>query len=269
MAELALQARAAGPAAAHRGRPPRPARRPLRLALAGAGLAAAVVTGVLALGGNPSLGTPAFAVTAPAAGTVDIHIVNSEASAAQMIRQLRAAAGVDVTIRTHPVSPQLVGTWIGFGTRSQQLDASLRRQTRGYASTLTVPTTDTGHLLLDIGRAAAPGEGVEVSGVRNALAPGGRLFCARLSGSSPADAAAALAQRDYTVGWRTRAGAVPAPPAGSRVVRVEVPDAETPTCGTAAVHVVAPGDPAYEDELWEGWSDAARTTGRPDYSSCG
>jgi len=254
-----------------------------RRALAGvaalAVIAVAAFVGVSVTGGPAGLGPAAFAVTQLPGGTVAIHVVDDEATAAQMTRQLHAQ-GLNITIESVPTTPQLVGTWVwssGSADAPRSLLDSIADQTHGYVATIEVPATFPGSITLGVGRATRPGETPQVAGARNALAPGGLLFCDRLSGADPSVAARTLAAAGYTVHWADGVVSRPvdAPPAGARVTQAFVFDfdpknVERPIADPHDVTVVVaqPSQSRYLPELWTGFSLSQRDAGTADYTAC-
>jgi len=244
----------------------RPGRRmPRRFAMAGGavvGLTCAAITLSVAFESSPGLGTPAFAVSALPQGNVSITVVNTAASAKQMTDQLHAK-GVNVAIETMPASRQLVGTWVGQSYSSavpESLWRSINAQTHGYTKTLDIPASFPGAITLYVGRAPKAGEGVQVGGIRNALAPGGALACRVSPGSTPDAARRALVSAGYTVTWayQSRSAAVGAPPAGTRVTDAYVSD-DDPHAVTLLV--ADPHSPTYSALVWSGFAPSQRTAG--------
>src|SRR5436309_1182633 len=79
--------------------------------IAVAAATAAVFVGLTVAAGPGGLGPTAFAVSHLAGDKVAIKVVNTDATAAQMTRQLHNK-GVNVSVRAVPTTPQLVGTWV-------------------------------------------------------------------------------------------------------------------------------------------------------------
>jgi hypothetical protein len=153
-------------------------------------------------GRTVGLGPTAFAITPAPHGEVSIRVVSTEASAKQMTDQLHRK-GIDISISTIPVTPDLVGTWLTYGSDSPTRDKLTRyiaQQLLGKDVTIVVPADLKGGF--DIGRATAPGESPGAGALRNALSPGAPLACKSLSGATPAEAQTILASLDYTItGW--------------------------------------------------------------------
>jgi hypothetical protein len=266
---------------------------PRRVGLAATAVAtatAAVFVGLTAGSGPGRLGPTAFAVTPEPDGVVAIHIVNTQASADEMTRQLRAK-GLHIKVATMTASPSLVGTWLYNGATADvpaSVQASVTNQRQGYAATIEVPASFPGTLTLGVGITPRPGQKVDVAGLRNALAPGGPLACRGLSGASPATAAKTLASLGYTIDyWTTkmpifpanapasRSGVVTEPPPGSRVTQVWVHDWSgqdiTNTDLTREHHVIVqilpPDAPQYPFDVWLGFAPSLRT-GDPATAGC-
>ena len=244
---------------------------------------AAVFAGLAATSGPGGLGPSAFAVTHLPGDTVGIKVVNTQATADQMTRQLQAD-GVDVRIRTVPTTPQLVGTWV-MASFSGEVPAAVSNavaaQTRGYVATIELPAVFPGSITLYVGRAMRSGETPQVGGARNALAPGGLLFCDRLIGARPADAQRTLAADGYTVHWADgRRGLytqeVATPPAGSRVTAAFIFDFDRRNVDQPIVNphdvtvtVLDPRDPRFKAQIWLGFAPSQQTSPSAiDFSSC-
>jgi hypothetical protein len=210
-------------------------------------------------------------------GPVRIRIVDTEASAQQMTRQLRDQ-GLDITIKTIPGSTQVVGRWVvwgGDGGDSASDDAAMAQQMADQPPVVEIPKGLLGrHLFLEVGRQARPGEAWQVGGIHNALRPGGSLFCLRLVGTSPSDAAAILTEKGYRVhfdtkisGWRLT---TTEPPAG-RVATAYVWDEVMGIAGTTKdvyLTVMDPSAPKYAATTWFEWPKTVQDGGVRDYSSC-
>lgn len=274
----------AGPATQSTYLPVAKARRaPRRLVSAGAAVvvtAAALLTALSMTGGPGGLGPTAFAVSHLPGDIVAIEVVNSDATAEQMTRQLHAQ-GLSVTVHAVPTNPQLVGTWVyeSFsGDVPEAIRTSIAEQARdGYRNTVEIPASFPGTITLAVGRPMRAGETPQVAGVRNALAPGGLLFCTRLSGADPDAAAAHLRADGYTVHWSDGSPlrTIAAPPAGTRVTQafifdIDQKDVELPVGDPRDVTlvVVDPADSAFAKQLWTGYSASQHATGTADYSGC-
>lgn len=259
---------------------------PRRIGLAATAVAAATATafvGLTVTSGPGGLGPKAFAVSHLPGDTIAIKVVNTEASAAQMTRQLRDQ-GVNVTVDTVTTTPQLVGTWISAGFSAdvpESLSQSIASQMHGYVATIELPAVFPGTINLDVGRPTPAGEEPTVAGMRNALAPGGRLFCDRLSGVRPSIAEQRLTAQGYTVHWvdGTRSlysQTVSAPPAGTRVSAAFIFDFDRTDLTKAIadprdvnVTVISPQDRRFLPQLWLGFAPSQQTTPQTiDYSSC-
>lgn len=269
--------------------PSPPSRRrwtPARLGVAVAGVAAAtgaVFVGLAVTAGPGGLGPTAFAVSHLPGDTVAIKVVDTAASADQMTRQLRAQ-GVHVTIQTITANPQLVGKWNGASFTADvpaSLVHSVEQQEHGYVATIELPAIFPGEIGLTVGVPTPADETPGVVGVRNALAPGGPLFCDRLSGAQPAAAEQTLTAQGYTVHWAdgTRGlytTEISTPPAGSRVSTATIfdfdrqdPTRPIPNPRDVTVTVIDPHDERYLPQLWLGFALSQQTTPQSiDYSSC-
>ncbi|MDQ1711007.1 MAG: hypothetical protein QOE45_457 [Frankiaceae bacterium] len=239
-------------------------RAPRRVVMAMA--AAVVFTGgvlvALSARGPGDAGGTAFAMERVAGGTIAVRVVDSDVSARAMTRQLRAA-GVDVRVETMPASPQLVGTWLYVGNDGHVPDSvyyAIVAQTHGYVATIEVSASLPGGLVLGVGRAPHRGEGVQVSGRRNALAPGGALYCTRLPGVAASVAAAHLATDGYAVRWAD--GKVPA--AGTRIAAAYVSD-DAPK--TVVLSALSPSDSRFGPQSWLGFTPSARADADRGYSA--
>lgn len=240
--------------------------------------AGAIVAGVIAaivvvVGVTPShpRGATAFAVEPVADGSVAVKVVNTDASAREMTAQLHAA-GLRVDVATEPASPQLVGTWVGASFSAdvpQALAKSIISQTDGYTATLDIPKSLAGDVILYVGVTTPTGELPQVIGLPNALAPGGRLACLNLSGADPAQAAAALTARGYTLTWTDSVSAaaptLTQPPAGSQVTDAFISD-DNPK--QVAVVAIAPSDSRYAGSIHIGYPLDQRTATGVAAASC-
>ena len=260
-------------------------RRPRRNRRAAALVAVAAATATMFVvlsttGGEGGLGPRAFAIARLPGDVVSIHVVDTDASAEQMTRQLQEH-GLDITIEAVPTNRQLVGTWL-WVSQSEDVPRSVGRsveeQLAGYTATIELPSSFPGEITLGVGRAAKEGEELQVGGIRNALAPGGLLFCERLRDLPPAEVHRRLTAKGYVVGWAAPRGRrfVPSPPPGV-VTEAFVVDFEAMGRGeigddedTRDVRVVVrePSDPLYEQQRWMGFSPSQRAAGEIDYSSC-
>lgn len=259
-------------------------RRRLGLAVAAvAAVTAAVLVGLVVTTGPGGLGPTAFAVSHLPGDTIAIKVVNTHASADQMTRQLHGQ-GVNVSIQTMTATPQLVGTWVAAGFTPEvpkSISDSIAEQEHGYVATLELPAVFPGAITLTVGIPTPAGETPNVGGVRNALAPGGLLFCDRLSGAKPAAAQKKLESQGYTVHWADGAHglvtrSLSIPPPGSRVSAAFIfdfdpKDVSRPISNPhdVTVSVIDPRDPRYLPQLWLGFAPSQQTTPKTiDYSSC-
>jgi hypothetical protein len=259
----------------------RPARRftPRRRLLVAGAVAAAVTgatfVGLSTTGGPAGLGPTAFAVTQLPEGAVAIKVVNNTATAKQMTAQLHKQ-GLSITITTVPSTPQLVGTWVYASFTAavpSTLASSIAAQEHGYVSTIDISASFPGRITLGVGRATRPGETVQVAGLRNALAPGGLLFCDRLSGVDPQIAATKLAAAGYAVHWAANpvtTTTITTPAAGSKVTEAFIggADVEQPVASAHDVTLIldTPTDRRYLPQLWTGFAPSQQTA--IDYNSC-
>jgi hypothetical protein len=249
-----------------------PIKRLVVAAAAVAVIAAGALTALSVTGGPTGDGATAFAVARLPHGRVSIRVVSTAASAKQMTDQLHAK-GLAISVQTVPATRQMVGTWVAISSSEdfpQSLTQDLVKQAFGHSVTLDVPAHFTGSLQLTLAVAAEAGQDPEVSGLRNALAPGGVLACSALPGTRPNHAAAVLRRRGYTVlGFTTSAGQ-PLPanqylteaPAGTRVTGAFIEDM-SPTDffrvvpGTernVAIQIASPTDPTYQQRLRAGFA---------------
>lgn len=237
--------------AAARGWSPR--RRAVFGGLASLGTAAAaiaVVTAISLTSGPAATGPTAFAIQRVSNNTVSVHIVNTTAAADQMTAQLHEQ-GLNVTIDAVPASSQLVGTWL-TASFSEDVPESTIQQIltqvpNGYTTTVDLPATFAGEIRLGVGRLPAAGEELQVSGMRNALAPGARLGCLHATGDDPAHVQQAVEQLGYTITWADGdardLAIVPGASAGQKVVAAFIDDTHP-----AQVQLVAatPGSGRYD-----------------------
>jgi len=195
--------------------PIRPPRRRTRLVVAAVTVAAltTAVSVYANTGGGPTgHGPAAFAFEKLPDGPVRIRIVDTEVSAQEMTQQLHAQ-GLNISVVTIPASPQVVGDWVEatFTGGSDPADEqAVSEQMAGDAPAVTIPPgLFRRGVTLTIGRAPRRGEAWTVGGVRNALRPGGPLYCLHLAGASPAAAEEALTAAGYTVHFTAHQWRVP------------------------------------------------------------
>lgn len=245
------------------------------LLLTGAVAAATVAISVVSSGvGGPSgHGPAAFAVTSLDPSTLVVKVVDSQVSADAMNAQLREA-GIAITVRTVPASPQLVGRWLEVGADAQvpgALADDVADQALNKTAALVVPRSFPGQLTLMVGRAAQDGEKLQVLGTPNALAPGGLLACLHLSGADPATAAPALAAAGWKVQWAAGGArhAIASPTPGQKVVQAYVydepqlaPRGFVPGAKAVQVVLASPQDEHYATLVHTGFSD--RSAAVPD-----
>jgi hypothetical protein len=236
-----------------------PSHRRLWLAIPG-GLAAAAA-GVLAvtmLGGpRGSTGPAAFAMQTISRDTISVTIVNSRVDAKTMTDQLHQR-GLDITVESVPVSPQLVGTWVGSAFSAdvpETIAQTVIDQMSGYSSTIELPTSFTGEITLNTGHAPDPGQEPMVIGFPNALAPGGRLGCLHATGATPATLQHQAEDLGYTLTWangdNSKVRAMPEPQPGQRVVEAHIQDAAP---SIVQVIVATPTSYGYEARSRRGYS---------------
>jgi len=252
-----------------------------RLVVAAATLAVLTVgtsIGLTTLSSSPGLGTRAFAVTKTPSGNVAVRIVSTQASADEMTQQLHAAGLTNVSITTEAANPALVGTWVSSGGDGA---AAIASQTDGYAATLEIPRGLTAPLILTVGRAAKPGEALDVRGFRNEAAPGGPLACRGLPGAMPTTALAALTTAGYTVDfWYTTNREHPLDPAAATAGTMRVTGVYNDDLNLSdhwrllsgrerhvSVQVAPYVSPAYQDLVWTGFAPSLRT-GDPAKAGC-
>jgi len=256
----------------------------IRLAVAGAVVVAVAVGTIAALsqtGGTGAASGTAFAVERLPSGDVTITVISTTVSAKQMTDQLRAQ-GLNVTVNTTAASPQLVGSFVAASSgpnASPALEATLKSQLNNYSSTLQFPAALTsGGVTLTFGRAPRAGETLSVVGRRNALAPGGLLYCYRLAGDTPQQAASTLTKAGYVLHWRGEAQqSAPVSdaqytatiPSGVVVnALTQDPFMTSATAKDVYLRVLPTDDPAFATWLWQGYPPAQEASGTRDYSSC-
>jgi hypothetical protein len=260
--------------------PREPDRRRVRLLVAASAVAvlALVISIVISTtGGSSGHGPAAFAFASLPDGKVSVRVVNSDVSADQMTRQLQDA-GLNITINAVPANAQLVGRWLAIESSedvpAETLD-DLVDQTVGKIAALEVTKTFPGHVTLTVGRAPRRGEELQVVGIANAAAPGGALYCQKLSGTDAAVAGAKLVAAGYTVRFRPTASSrtVTEAPARTKVVQAHIYDDIAPRGGVidprAVELVVRPPDHPYFNQLrWTGYPGSVAASGKPDHSDC-
>lgn len=183
-----------------------PSTRPTRRRLAASGLALAGLAGAFALGQS--------AATAPSASAaVDftrdgndyiVTVTDPERDSADLTAALKDK-GFDITLRTVPVSPSLVGALVEkeFSNGTQPLQALQDEACLpGDQCTIgfRVPVDFKGTTAMTFGRQARSGETYRVS--TSSLAPGERLACRDLVGQTVPDAASTIAAAGLTVKYR-------------------------------------------------------------------
>ncbi len=261
------------------------------LALAGAGVVAAgALTATSMVTGPDGHPATALALDHLPGDRIAIRVVDTQASAQEMTRELRAA-GLHLRVSTEAATPQLVGRWIaasGYTSddpveRKAELEITSQMGS-GSGSTATIVVTWPGpshEVGLWVGRAPRGGEAIQASGgTVNAASPGGLVYCEQLSGTDPALAEQRLHAHGYGVIWRddrqqsthTQRVAVltsTSPPAGL-VTRVVIPeiDPQGKPGDVAEVYVAPADDPGYTARVWDGYGLTARITGHRDYITC-
>jgi hypothetical protein len=256
-----------------------PVKRLVVAAAAVAAIAGGALTALSVTGGPSGVGATAFAVARLPHGQISIRVVSTAASAKQMTDQLHAR-GLAISVQTMPATRQMVGTWIAISSSEdfpQSLSKDLAKQAFGHSVTLDMPAHFTGSLDLTLAVAAEAGQDPEVSGLRNALAPGGVLACSALPGTRPNHAATVLRRMGYTVlGFTTSVGQ-PLPtnqyltdaPPGTRVTGAFIEDM-SPTDffqvvpGTernVAIQIASPTDPQYQQRLHAGFAPSQSLRG--------
>jgi hypothetical protein len=203
-----------------------------RRSLAGGLAAATAAVAVLAVAMSGSPPAPAaFAFEPISSETVAVRIINTTVDAAAMTAQLHEQ-GLNASIEALPASPQLVGTWLTYSLSagfSPSVDAAIRAQfVNGYLSSILLPTRFQGRVSFGIGVPPAPGQKIQVLGIPNALAPGGRLGCLHATGGDPGTVRAAAQSWGYTVSWAEGylgdLTPVQLPSAGQRVIAARIDD---------------------------------------------
>lgn len=251
-----------------------PGRRHLWVAIPGALVAAttAAVLAVTILGGpHGRTGLDAFAMQNISANTISVTIVNAQVAAQEMTDQFHER-GLNITVESVPVSPQLVGTWVGSASDGHVPEAiaqNVADQMSGYSSTIELPASFTGELTLSTGRAAAPGQDPMITASPNALAPTGRLACLHATGSTPATFQHQVEDLGYTVTWANgddkETPPIEGPQPGQKVVEAHIQDA-TPT--TVQVTVATPTSNSYETRARRGYSPQQWETRTTNEASC-
>jgi len=119
-------------------------------------------------------------------GNVIALITHPDAAARQLAAVFRAH-GLHIDVRTVPVSPSLVGTFV-FTSGPPVIRTMWKRgcSVTGCPVGLVIPASFTGHASVVVGRPARHGEGYE--SMADAFAPGEVLHCSGLLGA-PASAA--------------------------------------------------------------------------------
>jgi hypothetical protein len=239
------------------------------------GLAAAVAAGVLAVtmleGPGGATGPAAFAMQNISRDTISVQIVNSQVAAQEMTDQLHQR-GLNISVESVPVSPQLIGTWVGAAFSadvSETVVQTVVDQMSGYSSTIELPASFAGEITLNTGQAAGPGQEPMVIASPNALAPAGRLGCLHATGSMPATFQQQAEELGYSVTWANgddrATPAVPEPQPGQRVVEAHIQDA-APT--TVQVTVTSPTSYGYDTRSRRGYSPPQWKTQTVTAASC-
>ena len=211
--------------------------------------AVAVVVGTLIDGPGEQGGPDAFEIRRISNETVSVRIVNTSVAADRMSEQLHEQ-GLDVTIEAMPASPQLVGAWLTLSLSqdvSPAAERSIEEQfTNGYVSAIQLPARFTGRIWIGVGVAPGPRQDLQVSGIRNALAPNAWLGCLHATGGEPATVRRAAEFWGYTVSWAeglpSHLVPIQQPSPGQRVIAAYIQDA-TPT--HVQVVVGTPDSPHY------------------------
>jgi hypothetical protein len=251
-----------------------PGHRRLWIAIPG-GLAAAATAGMLAvtmLGGpGGATGPAAFAMQNISRDTISVKIVNNQVAAHDMTEQLHQR-GLNITVTSVPVSPQLIGTWVGSAFSAdvpETVAQTVIDQMSGYSSTIELPASFTGEITLNTGHATDPGQEPKVIASPNALAPSGRLGCLHATGTAPATLQQQAEELGYTVTWANgddrETPAIPGPQPGQRVVEAHIQDA---TPSTVQVTVATPTSHGYEARSHRGYSPQQWKTHTTNAASC-
>lgn len=223
----------------------------------------------------------------PAGAVVYVRPVTTAAAAAATTRRLNSL-GVHINVTTQPATPSLVGTWLGEGGTGDvptPLVNDVVRQAQGYTATLRIPAHFTGRITLEVGVPPAPGQKIDVGGLRNALAPGMPLACHSLSGATPADAIRVVAQLGYSIdAWTTRDSATSGLLTPAQIEsrpHLRVTEAFVHDWTGNDLSAVQPGaehhlvvkladerSPTYIAQLWTGYSAGLRKPEPPALTGC-
>ena len=138
----------------------------------------------------------------PASAGVDIAVRDGELvvrltdleSRPAIVQTALVEAGLDASVSALPTGPSQVGRFVGIRV-SRGSTADLRRidERNDTSAGFGVPVGWTGHLDLDVGRAARIGESYAAS--TDAFAPGEPLECSGVAGATLADALAPVTRR--------------------------------------------------------------------------
>jgi hypothetical protein len=227
-------------------RSPRPRPRRLLLVAAAALLAAVVPLGVNLLGDR---GGRALAIS-DQGGTITVRLLEAGADPARLTSELRAA-GIDAEVRSVPVPPAQVGTWVA-ALGPPELGGRLERA----GAVLRLPAATPGRIELVIGRPARPGERyAAVASQPATTAPGLRgLRLGCLLGLDATAAERQLVRRGLRVAWRWAYSTGPG--SGVSQERASAPAGKVSEVGlesaaTVRVVVSPPGDRLVRDALAE------------------
>lgn len=114
---------------------------------------AATFTALSVTGGPTGTGPAAFAITPQAHGMVTIKIVNTEASAEEMTRQLHSR-GLGITVETRtlaaPAAQILLASYSGRVPEDVSAAVSAQLRTRPLPAAITVPAAFPGNITLVI-----------------------------------------------------------------------------------------------------------------------
>jgi hypothetical protein len=122
-----------------------------------------------------------------------------------VIEDAAGAAGLDVSVRSVPTGPSLVGRFVGFTEEGE--GAGLLKELNADGASFTgfvLPSGYDGSLHLEVGRPAKDGEPYEAS--TNALSEHEPLACTGILGASAPDAVAIVSDRSATAQWMEQVG---------------------------------------------------------------
>jgi hypothetical protein len=133
-------------------------------------------------------------------GNVIALITHPDAAARQLTAVFRAH-GLHIDLRTVPVSPSLVGTFVYTDTPSLRTMWKRNCSVTGCPVGLVIPASFTGHASVVVGRTARRGEIYESTA--DAFAPGEVLHCSGLLGVAASAALPVLKKLRLSAHWWT------------------------------------------------------------------